>query len=112
MLAIALVGSLGTSLGFESTPETAEFRTLTSQAEMPGVSRQIALTFEQPIQAQTMRKALIETNSNIISGPDEEGTYLVEVIVPPEMQTGEFMQWMSEIEGVQHARLASTEDRD
>jgi hypothetical protein len=112
MLAIALVGSLGTPLGFESTPETAEFRTLTSQAEMSGVARQIALTFVQPIQAQTMRKALIETNSNIISGPDEEGTYLVEVIVPPEMQTGEFMQWMSEIEGVQHARIASTQDMD
>jgi hypothetical protein len=112
MLAIALVGSLGPSMGFESNSESAEFRTLTSEPEISGVSRQIALTFEQPIQAQTMRKALIETNSNIISGPDEEGTYLVEVVVPEEMNTGEFMQWIRKIEGVQHARLASPQGTD
>jgi hypothetical protein len=59
-----------------------------------------------------MRKALIETNSNIISGPDEEGTYLVEVVVPEEMNTGEFMQWIRKIEGVQHARLALPQGTD
>jgi hypothetical protein len=112
MAGIVLVGSLGPSLGFESEAGSAEFRTLTSGPEISGTSRQIALTFEQPIQAETMRKALIETNSNIISGPDEEGTYLVEVVVPQEKKTGEFLQWIREIEGVQHARLASPQGTD
>lgn len=112
MVGIVLVGSFGPSKGIESKFARAEFWTLTSQSETSGLSRQIALTFEQPIQAQTMRKALIETNSNIISGPDEEGTYLVEVVVPQDKNIGEFMQWIREIEGVQHAKLASPQGTD
>ncbi len=107
MLAIALVGTLNPSVALE--PETAEFRTLTSQSGIAGVSRRIALTFEQPIQAHTMRKALIETNSNIISGPDKDGTYLVEVVVPEDVSADDFVQWIREIEGVQHAALTAAE---
>ena len=33
-----------------------------------------------------LRQALIETGSNIVSGPDENGSYIVELVVPNEDQ--------------------------
>ena len=52
-----------------------------------------------------MRQALIETRSNIVSGPDEEGTYIVEVVIPEKMSSEQYLQSMREIEGIQQARL-------
>ena len=101
---VAIVGAFQASV----TPEVyfAGFRTLTTQTQTTGVSHRVALTFNQPIQALTMRQALIETHSNIVSGPDEEGTYIVEVEIPHEMTSEEYLQAMRKIEGVQYARLS------
>jgi len=85
-----------------------EYRTLTTQTVKQGAKHHVALTFVQPIQAQTMRQALIETRSNIISGPDAQGTYIVEVNVPPDMSSDDFLQSMRQIEGVKFARLKAT----
>jgi Putative zinc-finger len=102
---MAIVGTLQPSV--VPAVDTAGFRTLTTQTRMTsGVSRRVALTFRQPIQAQTMRQALIETHSNIVSGPDEEGTYIVEVEIPLDMTNAEYLDSMQDIDGVQYARLS------
>jgi hypothetical protein len=82
-----------------------EYRTLSSTTEAPGVPRRIALTFEQPIKAETLRAALIETGSNIVSGPDRNGTYIVEIRVPPNTTDSRFIQSLREIKGVKYAAL-------
>ncbi len=84
-----------------------EFTTLTTgPVSIEGTAQRVALTFQQPIQAATMRKALIETHSNIVSGPDADGTYLVEVQVPFNTSVEEYLRSIREIEGVQYARLS------
>ncbi|MCZ6503573.1 MAG: zf-HC2 domain-containing protein [Gammaproteobacteria bacterium] len=101
---VAIVGAFQPSVVPEV--DSTGFRTLTTQTQTRGVSHRVALTFDQPIQALTMRKALIETRSNIVSGPDEEGIYVVEVEIPPEMTSEEYLQAMRKIEGVQYARFS------
>ena len=75
---VALVGTFQPSLLPQA--DSTDFRTLTTQTQTRGVSRRVALTFEQPMQAMTIREVLIETHSNIVSGPDEKGAYVVEVV--------------------------------
>lgn len=109
MLAVVIVGFYNPVPAPVSAPEsvTGEFVTLTNLSRASGLSRRIALTFEQPIRAQTLRKALIETDSSLISGPDEKGTYLVDVIVPQGTDADDFMRSIRQIEGVAHARLVT-----
>lgn len=85
-----------------ATPATGEYRTLTTTNDR-GIPHRIALTFEQPIQADTLRAALIETQSNIVSGPDKDGTYIVEIRVPATMTDSRFIQSLREIRGVKYA---------
>lgn len=85
-------------------PEGADFRTLSDPAvRSEGVPSRLALTFEQPIRAETLRAALIETHSNIVSGPDSDGSYVVEVSVPTEMTDDQFIRSIRDIEGVKYA---------
>lgn len=80
------------------------FRTLSDPGKaVAGIPHRIALTFEQPVMAETLRSALIETRSNIVSGPDRDGTYIVEVAVPSHMTDAEFINSMRAIDGVQYA---------
>ena len=109
-LVVAVVGSLSPATGIiDRSPHAGaadEYRTLTTQAAEKGSKHRVALTFLQPIQAQTMRKALIETNSNLVSGPDKEGTYIVEVNVPLHMSSQDYLRSMRKIEGVEYAQLS------
>ncbi|MBQ73701.1 MAG: hypothetical protein CMQ20_01610 [Gammaproteobacteria bacterium] len=108
MLAVGLIGVYQVGLAPQPIVPQAvatDFRTLTTQTQMVGETTRVALTFEQPVQAVTMRKALIETHSNIISGPDESGTYVIEVEIPPAMSGEEYLQSLRKIEGVRYARL-------
>ena len=100
---VALVGTFQPSLLPQA--DSTDFRTLTTQTQTRGVSRRVALTFEQPMQAMTIREVLIETHSNIVSGPDEKGAYVVEVVIPAKMSSEEYLQSIRKIEGVQYARL-------
>lgn len=81
------------------------FRTLTSESNpmVTGVPHRLALTFEQPIKGQTLRKALIETRSNIVSGPDGQGVYIVEIPVPAMLTDEQFIKSIRNIDGVQSA---------
>ena len=103
VLVVALVGTFRPTV---VPVDTSGFRTLTTQTGNAGASRRVALTFHQPIQALTMRQALIETHSNIVSGPDETGTYIIEVEIPHTMTSEQYLQAMQKIEGVQYARLS------
>ncbi len=87
-------------------PASSEYQTLT--AGQPGGStqgavHQIEIGFSDPIPAATLRQALIETRSNIVSGPDDRGMYVVEVVVPGEEGRNLFLNRMRGIEGVRHA---------
>ena len=110
-IVVAIVGAifpLTTSTeNLLSTGTGEEYRTLTTQTLALGTKHRVALTFLQPIQARTMREALIETNSNLVSGPDEEGTYIVEVNVPPHLSSEDLLSAMRRIEGVEYAELES-----
>lgn len=90
-----------------STPVATQYETLSSDQPANGMPHQLELGFHNPIPAMTMRQALIETNSNIISGPDENGNYLVEVVVPNNMTDIEYLARIREIDGVVHARFTN-----
>lgn len=81
----------------------AQYRTLSNTTSQPGTLHRVALTFEQPIKAETLRAALIETHSNIVSGPDSNGTYIVEIRVPENMSDARFIQSIRNIDGVKYA---------
>lgn len=89
----------------ESGESENEFRTLfapkTVQPE--GIPHRVALTFEQPLAPETLRQALIETRSTIVSGPDDLGIYVVEVEVPAHLTDTEFLDSLEAIEGVRYA---------
>ncbi|MBL6690820.1 MAG: zf-HC2 domain-containing protein [Pseudomonadales bacterium] len=102
-LGVFLVGTLLVG----DTGQGTEFQTLTSdQPGVPGSARQMAIGFVDPIPATTLRQALIETGSNIVSGPDENGVYLVEVEVPGGLSHEVFLRRIQGIEGVKHAAFA------
>ncbi len=107
-VAAVLIGAVMLVAGVQSfQQETTLFRTLSTEvgadAPIKGSAVRLALTFEQPIKAKTMRQALIETQSNIISGPDEEGTYVVEVIVPSNSNREQYLLDIRQIDGVRLA---------
>ncbi|HKI73794.1 MAG TPA: zf-HC2 domain-containing protein [Pseudomonadales bacterium] len=84
-------------------PQSAEYRTLSNTTGNIGVPHRIALTFDQPIQADTLRAALIETQSNIVSGPDKRGTYIVEIRIPEGVSDARFLDSLRKIKGVRYA---------
>lgn len=110
-LAGSLVAALVLAVGLISnTPDLtgqAEFQTLSSDLISTGKdARRMQLGFAQPIPATALRRALIETRSTIISGPDDQGRYLVEVTVPGDENAEEFLRDIKQIDGVEFARFA------
>lgn len=101
LLAVLFVGLLN-----PVKREPAEYRTLSNATDIQGVSHRIALTFEQPIKAKTVRAAFIETGSNIVSGPDNNGTYIVEIRIPSDMTDQSFIRSLRKIDGVRDAAFA------
>ncbi len=86
------------------------YRTLNvTQPAAVGTAHRLYLTFNQPIKAQTMRSALIETQSYLVSGPDEDGRYLVEVEVPEAMSKLEFVTTLRAIDGVENVVFAQSD---
>lgn len=98
LLAIVFVGMMNPA---NKGPE--EYRTLSNTSDLPGVPHRIALTFEQPLRAETIRAALIETHSDIVSGPDKHGTYIVNIKVPKNMSDSRFIASLRQIKGVRNA---------
>lgn len=105
LVAVLLAGAawLGSDSGL---PKGDEYQTLSSDLPGKGVSLILELGFTNPIPAATMRQALIETHSNIISGPDDQGNYLVEVRVPDTMTDAQYLAQIREIDGVEHANYS------
>ena len=89
-------------------PVGDEFQTLSIEPLVPvnyesGKVERLELGFKTPIPAMTLRKALIETGSNIVSGPDENGSYIVELVVPNETSSVVFLNRLQQIDGVEYA---------
>ncbi|MBT5701855.1 MAG: zf-HC2 domain-containing protein [Gammaproteobacteria bacterium] len=108
VLALVIGGTqfLGTDRGGD------EFRTLSIEPLVPakyesGRVERLALGFKTPIPAITLRKALIETGSNIVSGPDEKGSYIVELVVPKNTSSAVFLNQLQQIDGVEYADFTS-----
>ncbi len=90
----------------EMTP-VSDYQTLTSGESVPGGLRRMELGFEQPIPAVTLRQALVETGSNIVSGPDANGVYIVEVRLAEDEDDLGYLDRLQQIEGVRHARFTA-----
>ena len=106
-LVATLVLTVGLITSTPRSPDSAEFQTLTSDSvTLSEQTRRVELGFVQPIPATTLRRALIETRSTIVSGPDESGRYLVEVTVPDTDSAENFLTGIKQIEGVEFARFA------
>ncbi|XOV87168.1 MAG: hypothetical protein ACFHX7_19735 [Pseudomonadota bacterium] len=101
LAAVMLVAALDDSPGDEAR---GQFRTLTSTpgVDAAGVPHRVALRFEQPIQADTLRRVLIENRASIISGPSEEGTYLLEINIPSTVSDVAFLAQLESIDGVSY----------
>lgn len=85
-----------------------EFQTLSIEPLVPvnyesGKVERLELGFKTPIPAMKLRQALIETGSNIVSGPDENGSYIVELVVPNETSSDVFLNQLQQIDGVEYA---------
>ena len=80
-----------------------EYTTHTTVPMVSGETARLALTFTQPIRAQTMRQALVDTNSYIVSGPDQDGAYVVDVRVPEQLSETQFIDFIRRIDGVENA---------
>jgi len=90
----------------ESVERTDRFRTLTSEAAIKtptGITQRVELVFNQPIEVDARRAVLIETDSYIVSGPDEKNRYIVEIVVPGNMTEAEFITSLNAIDGVKYA---------
>jgi len=89
-----------------------EYVTLTSTSmgmnEPDGILHRVYLTFDQPVQAETIRAALIDTRSRIVSGPDQVGTYTVNIRVPPSVTDVEFLESIRQIDGVRYAAFTQS----
>lgn len=68
-----------------------------------GVLHRVYLSFNPSVQAEAKRAALIETRSQIVSGPDKLGTYTVNMSIPVEQTDAEFINSIRQINGVQYA---------
>ncbi len=82
-----------------------DFRTLFTPASptAEGIPHRVTLRFDQPLSPDALRRTLIDTRSTIISGPDETGTYIVELRIPSHLTDLEFIESVRGIEGVRHA---------
>lgn len=88
-----------------SPDNQGEFQTLSSNITIEGGVQQVEIGFVNPIPAATMRQALVETRSNIVSGPDTAGGYLVEVVVPHDVSANDYLSRIRQIDGVKYARF-------
>ena len=111
LAASLVVGVIFISAVWQSPSDSAErtdkFRTLLTTKNAPsGTVQRVELIFTQPIKADTQRAALIETNSYLVSGPDENGRYIVEVRIPEDMSDAEFISSLRAIDGVEYAAFS------
>ena len=105
LVAVVAAGSFLQNLGTADQSTGEEYQTLSSDALTAGASQRMELGFVNPIPAATLRQALIETDCNIVSGPDLQGNYIVEVMVPGGIDNTDYLARIQKIEGVERARF-------
>jgi len=91
-------------------PGPGDFLTLTVPGTGDdGVKHRFALTFEKGVSPETVRAALIQSRSSLVSGPDEKGTWVVDIRVPEGVSDTDFIQSVRTIDGIEYA--AFVEDK-
>lgn len=107
--AACLVGALAFVITLNPATDEIEpgFRTLTtvpvtgrSTAAAASTAYRLSLAFDTP---DAVRAALIETRASIIAGPDDAGTYLVEIHAPASMTPDALIEGLRAVEGIRYA---------
>ena len=120
MLPYAVAASLFVAVGFVlmSQPEPAETLNVPATTSpsvdpsaalgtdnIPRVNQRLMLTFEDQIDSEMLRAAFVSTGAYIVSGPDAEGRYIVEVMANPGQDSDQLIHSIVEVEGVEYAKL-------
>lgn len=71
--------------------------------DVKGVLHRVYLSFNPSVRAEAKRSALVETRAQIVSGPDQFGTYTVNMSIPVEQTDAEFIASIRQLNGVRYA---------
>lgn len=69
------------------------------------VTQRLAITFAENISSATLRSAFVETGAYIVSGPDDQGRYVVEIVQASGQSQAELLESMSAVTGVEYVAL-------
>ncbi len=69
------------------------------------VTHRLAIVFEQNVDATTLRQAFIQSGAYIVSGPDAEGRYVIEVVKQEQVANADLLKSMSALDGVRYVAL-------
>jgi hypothetical protein len=103
-----VVASIGLYQGTREPAETLTAPVLNAPENSrldDAVSRRLAVTFDENIDSTTLRAAFIETGAYIVSGPDAQGRYVIEVANRTGESQAEFVNTVSNLDGVKHVAL-------
>lgn len=73
--------------------------------QMDSVTHRLTIAFDRNADAATLRTAFIQSGAYIVSGPDQDGRYVIEVVKPLEVANSELLESMSALEGVRYVAL-------
>lgn len=79
------------------------FHTLTEGLSRPGIEHRVQVSFESDAGIEQVREVLVGIGANIIDGPNEDGTYLVDLVVPASLTDNEFIVRLAERDGIKKA---------
>lgn len=71
----------------------------------PSVSKRMTLMFDENVDSETLRAAFVETGAYIVSGPDADGRYVVEVFISDQADQAELVEAMTQVAGVKYAAV-------
>lgn len=79
------------------------FHTLTEGMSHPGIEHRVRVSFESDASVEQVREVLVDIGANIIDGPNEDGAYLVDLVVPASLTDNEFIVRLAQRDGIRKA---------
>lgn len=76
-----------------------------TSAKKETVTHRLAIVFEQNVDAVTLRQAFIQSGAYIVSGPDADGRYVIEVVKEEQVANADLLKSMSALDGVRYVAL-------
>ena len=84
-----------------SVPESA----LEESPSSPRLTQRVGVTFEKNIDSERLRAAFVKTGAYIVSGPDADGRYIVEVERRGDDVNQDLLSDMARVDGIQNVAL-------